>query len=97
MRLFCLRFDIDIYRCMRDGVPNLIELGERTKARFTFFANMGKSVSRHEAFRAMLGASGKGDDAPESQAEPLCERQPQEGKRPRTPSRDSTPHPAFAI
>ena len=63
MRLFCLRFDIDTYRCMRDGVPNLIELGERTKARFTFFANMGKSVSRHEAFRAMLGASGKGGDA----------------------------------
>jgi len=56
MRLFCLRFDIDTYRCMRDGVPNLIELGERTDTRFTFFANMGKSVSRREIFRAMLGS-----------------------------------------
>ncbi len=63
MRLFCLRFDIDTYRCMRDGVPNLIELGRRTDARFTFFANMGRSVSRREIFRAMLGSGGKNDEA----------------------------------
>ena len=45
MKLFCFRFDVDTYLCARKGVPNLISLANDLGVRFTFFFNMGKSVS----------------------------------------------------
>jgi peptidoglycan/xylan/chitin deacetylase (PgdA/CDA1 family) len=45
-RYFCFRFDVDTHRCIRRGVPNLVDLGDRMDAPFTFFVNMGRAVSR---------------------------------------------------
>lgn len=53
-RYFCFRFDVDTHRCIREGVPNLIELATPLEARFTFFVNMGRAVSRPRALRRRL-------------------------------------------
>lgn len=65
-RYFCFRFDVDTHRCIRRGVPNLVDLGERIDARFTFFVNMGRAVSRARLIpgrRSAAGASGAADGA----------------------------------
>ncbi|MEE9259341.1 MAG: polysaccharide deacetylase family protein [Nitrospinaceae bacterium] len=46
MKYFCFRFDVDTYRCIKKGVPNLIGLSEKLGVSFTFFINMGKGTSR---------------------------------------------------
>ena len=56
-RYFCFRFDVDTHRCVRRGVPNLIELGSRIDAPFTFFVNMGRAVSRTRLLRGRGGSS----------------------------------------
>ena len=44
-KLVC-RFDIDTHKCIRDGVPNLLEISEERNVRFTFFLNAGRAISR---------------------------------------------------
>lgn len=40
-----LRFDIDTHKCIRDGVPNLLDLADKYDVPFTFFLNTGKAVA----------------------------------------------------
>ena len=45
MKRIAFRFDIDTHKCIRDGVPRLLNISRRYDVPFTFFLNMGKSVS----------------------------------------------------
>ncbi|MCM1182520.1 MAG: polysaccharide deacetylase family protein [Roseburia sp.] len=40
------RFDIDSHKCIRDGVPVLLELSKRYDVPFTFYVNVGRAISR---------------------------------------------------
>lgn len=62
-RRFCFRFDVDTHRCVREGVPALLDLAAGLDVGFTFFVNMGRGVSRAEALRRRLLP---GDGAPPS-------------------------------
>ena len=57
------RFDIDTHKCMRSGVPSLLELANKYEVRFTFYANLGRAVSRQDQVmeRLHLGASEPSD------------------------------------
>ncbi len=57
MRTLCIRFDIDTPTCLREGVPRLLDLGERLGIRFTFFLSVGRAVSRRGALRRILTRS----------------------------------------
>lgn len=48
MRLV-FRFDIDTHKCIRDGVPNLLDVSQEMNVPFTFFLNLGKSISVKES------------------------------------------------
>jgi peptidoglycan/xylan/chitin deacetylase (PgdA/CDA1 family) len=48
------RFDIDTHKCIRDGVPNILKLAEENQVKFSFFINMGKSVSRYQMLKNMI-------------------------------------------
>ncbi len=54
--VFALRFDVDSVTCLEQGVPALLELGERRGVRFTFFVNMGRSFSWRHTVGRMLGS-----------------------------------------
>lgn len=45
MKKVVFRFDIDTHKCIRDGVPNLLKIGEKYQVGFSFFLNVGKSIS----------------------------------------------------
>ncbi len=45
-RYLCFRFDIDTHICLKEGVPNLLEIFENQDARCTFFVSMGKAFKR---------------------------------------------------
>lgn len=62
-RYFCFRFDVDTHRCIRKGVPNLLRLSDRVGAKFTFFTNMGRAVSRTRALRRRLRPAGREPDS----------------------------------
>ena len=53
-RYFCFRFDVDTHRCVRRGMPNLLALAADLDARFTFFVNMGRAVSRIRTVRRTI-------------------------------------------
>src|SRR5687767_11696740 len=59
-RLFAVRFDIDSYRCLVEGVPNLIRVAAELDCAFTFFATMGRAISR----RHVVGRGRRNDLAP---------------------------------
>lgn len=44
MPAVCFRFDIDTHKCIRDGVPNLLEVSRTYQVPFTFFLNVGRAV-----------------------------------------------------
>lgn len=44
-KIFSFRFDVDTYKCLSKGVPNLISLGDDLGVKFTFFVNVGKAIS----------------------------------------------------
>ena len=46
MKQFCIRFDVDTYKCLSEGAPHLLDLGRELGAHFTFFVSMGRAVSR---------------------------------------------------
>lgn len=48
-RTLALRFDIDTLRCVREGIPGLLQIAREEDCQFTFFANMGRSIERCKA------------------------------------------------
>lgn len=56
-KLFSFRFDVDTHRCVREGMPALIRLGDRLGVPFTFFVNMGHAVSRIGSVRGLVGGT----------------------------------------
>lgn len=55
MKLCCFRFDADTHACVSQGMPRLVELGDRLGARFTFFVNMGRAFDPRVTARKALG------------------------------------------
>ena len=53
-KLLVFRFDVDTHRCIRAGVPNLLDLAREVGACFTFFVNMGRAVNHVATLRAIL-------------------------------------------
>ena len=53
-KLLVFRFDVDSHRCIREGVPNLLDLGKEVNAHFSFFVNMGRAVDRVVTLKAIL-------------------------------------------
>lgn len=43
-KIVCFRFDVDTYPCAAHGVPNLVALGRKYGAKFTFYFNMGRAI-----------------------------------------------------
>lgn len=62
-KLLAFRFDVDSHRCIRAGVPNLLDLGRKTGARFTFFVNMGRAIDRIASVRALFRRPGETADS----------------------------------
>lgn len=62
-RYFCFRFDVDTHRCIRRGVPRLIDLGARIDAPFTFFVHMGRAVQRRRLVSARSADARQTDTA----------------------------------
>ncbi|MCD6501131.1 polysaccharide deacetylase family protein [bacterium] len=42
---FCFRFDVDSIKCIKEGVPSLINLANKLGVKFTFFVNFGRAIS----------------------------------------------------
>lgn len=62
MKRVCFRFDIDTHKCIRDGVPNLLEVSREYEVPFTFFLNLGKAVSLSDSFDQIVkGKESDGD------------------------------------
>jgi len=57
-KLFSFRFDVDTHRCVREGMPALSALGARLGVPFTFFVNMGRSVSRRTVLARATSGNG---------------------------------------
>lgn len=48
------RFDIDTHKCIREGVPKLLDLAEKQNVVFTFFLNTGRSISFIDSIKSIL-------------------------------------------
>lgn len=44
-KYLCIRFDVDTPVCINPGMAQLFDLSSKLDARFTFFVNMGRSIS----------------------------------------------------
>ncbi len=51
-RILCIRFDVDTPVCMTGGMPALLRLAREEELRFTFFCNMGRSISWPSVLRS---------------------------------------------
>jgi len=58
-RYFVIRLDIDTPQCLQIGVPGLIQIAKEFNVYFTFFANMGRSVSRIETINKLVNKEKK--------------------------------------
>lgn len=58
-KLICFRFDVDTPLCIGSGVPALVALAKEHRVKFTFFFNMGHSVSRWDQIRDLLSRRNK--------------------------------------
>ena len=54
MKYFCFRFDVDTPKCIKKGVPNLINLSKKLDVPFTFFINMGRGTSRWSFIKKII-------------------------------------------
>lgn len=54
MKRLVFRFDVDTHKCIRDGVPRLLEISNKYDVPFTFFLNMGKSISIKNSLENLL-------------------------------------------
>jgi peptidoglycan/xylan/chitin deacetylase (PgdA/CDA1 family) len=50
-----IRFDIDTLECVA-GLPSLLRLAERLGVQFSFYANLGRSISHVKTLRTLLSA-----------------------------------------
>jgi peptidoglycan/xylan/chitin deacetylase (PgdA/CDA1 family) len=55
------RFDVDTHVCLKDGVPNLINLAARYNIKFTFFVNTGRSIHHGLQLKRRLGIGKESD------------------------------------
>lgn len=53
MKTLSFRFDIDTHKCIRSGVPRLLQLGQKYQVCFSFFLNMGRSISLIESIKEL--------------------------------------------
>lgn len=51
------RFDIDTHKCIREGVPKLLNLSNEVGVPFTFFLNLGRAISFVDSVKDMLKPS----------------------------------------
>lgn len=58
-KYFCFRFDVDTHRCLRVGIPNLIDLGQELDVSFTFFVNMGRAIIRSHSLQKLVSPNPK--------------------------------------
>lgn len=65
MKRIVFRFDVDTHKCIRDGVPNLLRLGETYQTGFSFFLNAGKAVSLTDSVRDIISRGGVKSDSEE--------------------------------
>jgi peptidoglycan/xylan/chitin deacetylase (PgdA/CDA1 family) len=63
-KFICFRFDVDTPLCVLRGMPLLSKLGKDAGTPFTFFVNMGRSISIRESIRALLWRVRADADAP---------------------------------
>lgn len=54
MKRLVFRFDVDTHKCIREGVPKLLEISNKYDVPFTFFLNMGKSISIKNSLENLL-------------------------------------------
>ncbi|MFT3982364.1 MAG: polysaccharide deacetylase family protein [Lachnospiraceae bacterium] len=69
MSKIVFRFDIDTHKCIRNGVPNLLNISKKYNVDFTFFLNTGRAIdicdslkqnkSKKDAEDCMLSAKEK--------------------------------------
>lgn len=57
MKYLSFRFDVDTHKCLREGVPNLLQLGKELSVTFTFFINPGKAVDLRKQIKNILSKS----------------------------------------
>ncbi len=55
-KFLCFRFDVDTHVCLRDGVPNLLEMMTRYGVKCTFFVSMGRAFDRRQVVRERFRA-----------------------------------------
>ncbi len=55
-RVLCIRFDVDTPVCVTSGMEKLLHVAEREDVHFTFFCNMGCSISWSSVLRARFGS-----------------------------------------
>lgn len=67
MKKVVFRFDIDTHKCIRDGVPNLLEVSEKYEVPFSFFLNIGQAISLKETIKTILSKKNKKDNTNEIQ------------------------------
>ena len=56
MKKLVFRFDIDTHKCIRDGVPQLLDVSEMYNVPFSFFLNTGKAISFYDSIKTLLCA-----------------------------------------
>lgn len=59
MKYLCFRFDVDTHKCLEEGVPNIIRLGRKYGAKFTFFVNCGRAIDRRSQLRGLFSNNKK--------------------------------------
>lgn len=62
MTQVAFRFDIDSHKCIRDGVPILLEIAEQYKIGFTFYLNAGKAISIKDTIKGLFIGSEEKED-----------------------------------
>ena len=74
MKQLCLRFDVDSHRCLREGVPALLDSLDAVHAPATFFVNMGRLTSRTRVARQYVTTGSRSAGAASKQTLPLGQK-----------------------
>lgn len=69
-KTLAFRFDVDSVRCIEEGIPRLMEVGERRSVRFSFYVNMGRSFNWSHNFRHFVSKRRGGRGAARAPALP---------------------------
>ncbi|MCF0131718.1 MAG: polysaccharide deacetylase family protein [Pseudobutyrivibrio sp.] len=65
MSKLVIRWDIDTHKCIRDGVPLLLDVAENYQVPFTFFLNTGQAVAFKDSLKSMLKIENSQSEAEE--------------------------------